>query len=299
MSDYNKSTNFTAKDSLTTGDPSKKVLGSEIDTELTAIETAIATKANRASPTFTGTVALPTATATSLASTGTISTESTDAGASAGPNIELYRNSASPAASDFIGQIIFYGEDDAGNKQQYGRVYTIIVDPTSTSEEGTIRIEAISGGSATLASEFKNGQILGSPTGSFKGAGTINAASGVYDNGSLVHSAAREYNSGNQTITSAGVLTLAHSLPTEPTRVTCWLKCTTAEHGFSVGDKVLAPLTSSDAATDTQGFSLVADGTNLTIRFGSNPNVFTYKNKTSGLGVALTNASWAFIVVAQ
>lgn len=60
MSDYTKATNFTAKDSLTTGDPSKIVHGSEIDTEFTAIETAIATKSNIASPTFTGTVTLPT-----------------------------------------------------------------------------------------------------------------------------------------------------------------------------------------------------------------------------------------------
>lgn len=299
MSNYSKATNFTAKDSLTTGDPSKKVLGSEIDTELTAIETAIATKANTASPTFTGTVTLPAATATSLAATGTISTESTDAGATVGPNIELYRNSASPAASDIIGSVDLYGEDSAGNKQLYGRMYGFLENPTSTAEEGRIRIETITGGAVTLTAEFKAGQILGSPTGSFKGAGTINAASGVYDNGNRVHSASGEYNSGNQTITSAGALTLAHSLPAEPTRVTCWLKCTTGEHGFSIGDKVLAPLTSSDAATDTQGFSLVADATNLTIRFGTNPNVFTYKNKTTGAGVALTNASWAFIVVAQ
>jgi len=46
MSDYTKTTNFTAKDSLVTGDPSKKVLGSEHDAEYTAIATAIATKAD-------------------------------------------------------------------------------------------------------------------------------------------------------------------------------------------------------------------------------------------------------------
>lgn len=60
MSNYTKSTNFTAKDSLTTGNPSKKVLGAEIDTELTAIETAVGSKADTASPIFTGTVTLPT-----------------------------------------------------------------------------------------------------------------------------------------------------------------------------------------------------------------------------------------------
>ena len=55
MANYTKVTNFTAKDSLTSGDPNKVVKGAEIDTEFTAISTAIATKANIAGPTFTGT----------------------------------------------------------------------------------------------------------------------------------------------------------------------------------------------------------------------------------------------------
>lgn len=57
MSDYTKTTNFTAKDSLTTGDPNKVVSGAEIDAEFDAIETASATKADLASPEFTGTPA--------------------------------------------------------------------------------------------------------------------------------------------------------------------------------------------------------------------------------------------------
>lgn len=44
MSNYTRSTNFTAKDALSTGNPSKIVLGSEHDTEYDAIATAIATK---------------------------------------------------------------------------------------------------------------------------------------------------------------------------------------------------------------------------------------------------------------
>lgn len=59
MSDYTKATNFTAKDSLTTGDPSKIVLGAELDAEYSAIETAVNSKADEASPTFTGTVTIP------------------------------------------------------------------------------------------------------------------------------------------------------------------------------------------------------------------------------------------------
>jgi hypothetical protein len=63
MADYTKATNFTAKDSLPTGNSGKIVKGTEIDTELTAVSNAIASKADINSPTFTGTPAGPTASA--------------------------------------------------------------------------------------------------------------------------------------------------------------------------------------------------------------------------------------------
>jgi len=69
MSDYTKSTNFATKDNLSSGNPLKIVKGTEIDTEFNNIQTAIATKADSASPTFTGTVTIPTA----IISTATIS----------------------------------------------------------------------------------------------------------------------------------------------------------------------------------------------------------------------------------
>jgi hypothetical protein len=81
MADYNKSTNFTAKDTLPTGNAGKIVKGTEIDTELTAISNAIASKADINSPTFTGTPASPTATAgsntTQLANTAFVKAEIT------------------------------------------------------------------------------------------------------------------------------------------------------------------------------------------------------------------------------
>lgn len=62
MSDYVKSTNFATKDNLSSGNPLKIVKGTEIDTEFNNIATAVATKADTASPTFTGTPSLPTGT---------------------------------------------------------------------------------------------------------------------------------------------------------------------------------------------------------------------------------------------
>ena len=62
MSDYTKATNFASKDSLSSGNPLKIVKGTEIDTEFNSIATAVATKADLASPTFTGSPVLPTGT---------------------------------------------------------------------------------------------------------------------------------------------------------------------------------------------------------------------------------------------
>jgi hypothetical protein len=63
MSNYVKATNFTAKDSLQTGNPAKIIKGAEIDDEFNAIATAVATKPDSNSPTFTGIPIAPTASA--------------------------------------------------------------------------------------------------------------------------------------------------------------------------------------------------------------------------------------------
>ena len=60
MTDYTKLTDFASKDTLPTGNAAKIVKGTEIDDEFEAIETAVATKANINSPTFTGAPSLPT-----------------------------------------------------------------------------------------------------------------------------------------------------------------------------------------------------------------------------------------------
>jgi len=61
MSNYTKSTNFLAKDSLASGDPAKIIKGSEFDVEFNALQTAVNSKANSISPALTGTPTAPTA----------------------------------------------------------------------------------------------------------------------------------------------------------------------------------------------------------------------------------------------
>ena len=74
---------------------------------------------------------------------------STDAGATAAPTIDLYRDSATPAASDTLGEIEFNGEDSAGNKQAYGVIHASILSPTSTAEQGQLHFETATAGALT------------------------------------------------------------------------------------------------------------------------------------------------------
>jgi hypothetical protein len=70
MSNYTKSTDFASKDSLATGNAAKIVKGTEIDTEFNNIATAIATKADSASPSFSGTATFATVSATTVSTAG-------------------------------------------------------------------------------------------------------------------------------------------------------------------------------------------------------------------------------------
>lgn len=72
MSDYTKTTNFATKDSLASGNPAKIVKGAEINTEFNNIQTAVNSKANSASPTFTGTMTAVTVNVSGTLTAGTI-----------------------------------------------------------------------------------------------------------------------------------------------------------------------------------------------------------------------------------
>jgi hypothetical protein len=74
---------------------------------------------------------------------------STDAGASQAPTIDLYRDSASPAASDAIGEIEFNGKDSAANKQAYALFHGSILSPTSGAEQGQLHFETATAGALT------------------------------------------------------------------------------------------------------------------------------------------------------
>ena len=71
-----------------------------------------------------------------------------DDGASGG-GIVMNLDSASPAADDNLGNIVFVGNDDGGNETQYAVIQGFIADPTDGSEEGAL-VYNVMNGSGTL-----------------------------------------------------------------------------------------------------------------------------------------------------
>ena len=139
MSNYVKTTNFTAKDSLPTGDANKVIRGSEFDTEFNAIQVASATKADLGSPTFTGTATFDNVTVTGTVTAGTI-----DLNGGALDNVVI--GGTTPAAGTF----------------------TSLVATTADVNGGTID-GAVIGGSTPAAGTFA---AVAGTTGTFSGAVT-------------------------------------------------------------------------------------------------------------------------------
>jgi len=86
--------------------------------------------------------------------TSDLTITSTDAGSSAAPELELYRNSASPADADYLGQLKFTGESDDGSKEVYAKITGKISDASSGTEDGIIEFAHKKAGSNVITARF-------------------------------------------------------------------------------------------------------------------------------------------------
>lgn len=98
------------------------------------------------------------------------------------------------------------------------------------------------------------------------------------------------FTSTDQTITSAGALTLAHGLGAVPKQIQLYLVAQNTVLGYTAGDIVL--LNNSMANGANQGTSIVPDATNINVRYGSDTNAFQLIRKDNGVGAGCTNSDW-------
>ncbi len=164
-----------------------KGLVDELNTHFGAISTSI----SAALATFLATANTWTAPQTiSVATAGTILTLlSTEAGAGPGPTVRLARDSATPAAADFIGSVDFDGRGLSNTSTQYGRIIAQIVDTVAGAEDGLLFIQTRAAGATVnsiIAGGAGGGVRIGPATGGDMGAGTLNLDSGLYRDGTQI-----------------------------------------------------------------------------------------------------------------
>jgi len=107
--------------------------------------------------------------------TSDLTISSTDTGSSAGPIVNLYRNSATPADADYLGQIKFQGESDTGVQRNYAKITGKILDASNTSEDGIIEFAHIKAGSQVITGRWRSDslQLLNSTNFSVDGDSTF------------------------------------------------------------------------------------------------------------------------------
>ena len=114
----------------------------------------------------------------SLTSTSTgdvLNITTTEDSSTAGPVINLKRNSGSPADADYMGQVKFQGENDADQEITYAKITGKIGDASDGSEDGILEFANIKAGSQTITARLRSDslQLLNGTSLSVAGDATI------------------------------------------------------------------------------------------------------------------------------
>ena len=126
-------------------------------------------------------------TSTTTATENNFVIESTDNGPTASPDLKLWRNSASPADDDFIGNIFFTGMDSASAAADYGHIFTQITDVKGLPGPGESRMsfKTMSGGALADRLTIDSGSVgIGTtnPNNTLTVAGTLSASGQITGN---------------------------------------------------------------------------------------------------------------------
>lgn len=106
----------------------------------------------------------------------------------------------------------------------------------------------------------------------------------------------KAFTSTDQTITLAGLLTLAHSLGVVPKFVQLELVCQTAELGYAINDVTPINIAIMSGGASNSGSAVYWDTTNVYVRMGS--ATYDIIRKDTGVRSAATTANWRLRVKA-
>lgn len=192
---------------------------------------------------------------------------STDAGSTGAPDLVLYRNSASPANGDDIGNIVFRGKNSAGSVVDYASIWADATSVTSSAESGTINISTINAG--TLATRL----TLRSDGGVSLG-GTSSAGVGLYLRKDIT-GATTSYGTYLISEIEGDVTTAAYSFRSAPSVANTAFTLPLLTH-FAAGQGAIG-----SSATLTSQYGFLVQNTLL----GANTNIGVYVSSPSAANI--------------
>lgn len=176
--------------------------------------------------------------------------------------------------------------------------YTILYDGSGNPAEAA-SISVAQGGTGA-ATHTANNVLVGNGTSAISSVAPSTSGNILTSNGSAWTSAAAgggefsgSFVSSQQTVSTAGALTLAHGLGALPILVQFSGVCQTAEGGYSIGDTLI--FNNQTGGQGNAGISCVVDTTNLNIKFGEALTAIVIINKTNGTTFGATNGNWKLI----
>lgn len=104
------------------------------------------------------------------------------------------------------------------------------------------------------------------------------------------------YTSSDLIIISGGTVTVAHGLSITPVLIVAQLVCVSNDGGYSPGDVLNYEFIQGDK--DKKGASIVADATDITIKYGNDSKAFQLIRKNNGNSFEINNNEWRLRVTA-
>jgi len=124
-------------------------------------------------------------TSTTTATENNFVITSTDDGASASPDLKLWRDSSSPADNDEIGNIFFTGTNSAAAATNYAHILGQITDVTNGTEDGRLTFKTMSAGTLSDRLTINSGSVgIGTtnPNNTLTVVGTLSASGQISGN---------------------------------------------------------------------------------------------------------------------
>ena len=222
--------------------------------------------------------------ADSAASAGTSATEAADSAAEAAASAASATGDVEGPASATNNHVALFNGATGKLIKSGGFAFTAAGQAIAAATDAAAQRTALELGTAALLADSVDANLANVPAGAARRSVVAEAIAA----GAVL---TKSYASSGQTITSGGLITLAHGMGIEPKIVQYILQCIIADSGYSVGDRITVGEVGKDRANNAR-----LDATNIVIRYFNGTAAWEINGKDWGGDVPANNSRWQLYV---